>query len=126
FIQSTAQVPAAPTGRATISDAFGEGHDGLAARRSPAVAAQPAQNGPADVVPVGGGVPDGSGSQGGAVVQAAMLDSQSAPSSMDEAAARERLQALEWELQFTDDHDAQDQLALEIARLRKQLSRSRR
>jgi hypothetical protein len=121
FLQSTAQAAANSAGRATLSDADGGDHEESASHGAASVAASSAGDRTAEIVRVDGRAP-----QGEAVVQAAMFDSQSAPSSMDEAAALQRLQSLEWDLQFTDDHDAQDQLALEIARLRKQLSRSRR
>jgi hypothetical protein len=126
FIQASpqtaaAQVAASPTGRATLSDAFGGDHEELTSRDTASVAAPSANDRTAEIARVDGRAP-----QGEAVVQAAMFDSQSASSSMDEADVLQRLQSLEWDLQFTEDHDAQDQLALEIARLRKQLSRSRR
>jgi hypothetical protein len=128
FIQSTAQGPSAPTGRASISDTFGEDNDrdALTSRGAASVAAQPMGNRTAGVIPPDGRSSQVGGVQGEAVVEAAMFDSRSSSSVMDEAAVRQRLESLEWELQFTDDHDAQDQLALEIARLRKQLSRSNR
>lgn len=122
FMQSTATAQASSaTGRATLSDTFGGDQEKSTSRDAPSVTTPSAGDRTAEIARVDGRAP-----QGEAVVQAAMFDSQPAPSSMDEAAVLQRLQSLEWDLQFTEDHDAQDQLALEIARLRKQLSRARR
>lgn len=126
FIQSTAQTAANPaaasrTGRAVISDASADDRAEPTSRDAAYLAAQPAREHTAGVIPVGG-----SAAPGDALGQAAMRDQQPTSATGDEAAMRQRLQDLEWELQFTDDHSAQEQLALEIAHLRKQLSRSRR
>jgi len=125
FIQSTAQAAANPaaasrTGRAVISDASADDRAEATSRDAAYLAAQPAREHTAGVHPAGGNAaPDD------ALGRAAMRDQQPSATG-DEAAMRQRLQDLEWELQFTDDHSTQEQLALEIARLRKQLSRSRR
>lgn len=54
----------------------------------------------------------------------ALIDAQVSRAAQGESDTERRLRELEWELQFTDDQATQDQLAIEIARLRKQLRRS--
>lgn len=126
FVQSTPppaadRTPVGRAGRAVLTDGFeGELHAPVS-QGAEALAARPARQQADGIIPVGGleerrqvGGPSGPfGSE-----------SAGASATADAAALRQQLQDLEWDLQFTDDHARQEQLALEIARLRKQLARS--
>jgi len=118
FLSPVPDVDLNQFGRATVKDMT---FDDTAARDAAYQAGQPVQHTPQELFPGDMRDPDDVAAESAANL---ILQPQWSRQSQDESATQRRLRELELQLQLTEDHAMQDQLALEIATLRKQLRKS--
>lgn len=120
FLSSAPDVDVNQLGRAMVSDAS---VDDSMARDAAYLSGQPVEHLHQELFPSDMRDPDEAAAENAANL---ILQSQWSRQSQDESATQRRLRELELQLQLTEDHATQDQLALEIATLRKQMRKSHR